>query len=80
MSDEDILDRARQIQRSVADGTTVSVKLSTLQDMIAEIERLRALVTAHLADDQITPASTPFLELAGRVQAANASDQNRRGK
>jgi hypothetical protein len=63
---DDILDRARSIQRGVADGTTVSVKLSTLQELIAEIESLRA----RLADDdfrEVTPASTPVMDMAKRI-------------
>lgn len=45
---EDILDRAKTIQRYVADQTTVSVKMSLLEDMIAEIENLRAEKEARL--------------------------------
>lgn len=40
---EDILNRARELQRKHADSYTVAIKLSTLQDLIAEIERLRPL-------------------------------------
>lgn len=74
---DDILDRARSIQRSVADGTTVSVKLSTLQEMIAEIERLRARLDIG---NQTAPKDIDWArrqdELAGRVQAANARNKS----
>ena len=40
MSD-DVLDIAKAIQRKVASDTSVWIRLSLFEDMIAEIERLR---------------------------------------
>lgn len=40
----DVLDRAKTFQRYVAGQTCVTLKMDFLQDMIAEIERLQALV------------------------------------
>lgn len=41
MSD-DVLEAAKTQQRSIATGISVYIRLSLLEDMIAEIERLRA--------------------------------------
>lgn len=45
---EDVLDRAKTTQRYVANQTTVSIKMALLEDLIAEIERLRAEKEARL--------------------------------
>lgn len=41
-----ILERAKALQRGAADTTNVWVKLSMLQDLIAEIERLELIIHA----------------------------------
>jgi len=45
MSDmSDILERAKKVQADLADGVRITINLGFLQELIAEIERLRALV------------------------------------
>lgn len=38
----EVLDRARAIERDTSNETTVRIRLTLLQDLIAEIERLEA--------------------------------------
>ena len=47
----DILERAKGIQRETASGSQVCIRLSMLQDMIAEIERLRGRERAVVPTD-----------------------------
>lgn len=59
----DVLDRAKTVQRNVADGTTLSVKLSLLEDLIAEIERLRAERPFKPVSEQQTVASMEAIRM-----------------
>lgn len=43
----ELLSRAKRIQRDQAECTNLWVKLSFLQDLIAEIERLELVIAAH---------------------------------
>lgn len=38
----EVLDRAKEIERNTSSGTGLYIKLALLQDLIAEIEQLRA--------------------------------------
>lgn len=60
----DILERARQAQRDTAHGTTLNIRLDFLQDIIAEIERLRFDL------DEMVKARAPTIkEITSKLEA-----------
>jgi len=70
MSEDDVLARAKTLQRYVANQTTVSIKMALLEDLIAEIEALRA---------RLEPPQRPFDPVSEGQEIARMANQTAMG-